>query len=90
MKPEESRTAPRRMSHLLRAALILVGLLAVVLTSVGAAFLFHRAFAAQVDRDLGRTARALAAVYEADSDPAYAALDQALSLIHLWASLPSS
>ncbi len=79
MKPEESRTAPRRMSHLLRAALILVGLLAVVLTSVGAAFLFHRAFAAQVDRDLGRTARALAAVYEADSDPAYAALDQAMA-----------
>ena len=50
MKPEESRTAPRSMSHLLRLALILVGLVAVVLTSVGAAFLFHRAFAAQVDR----------------------------------------
>ncbi|WP_243424408.1 sensor histidine kinase [Gemmiger formicilis] len=77
MKPEESRTAPRSMSHLLRLALILVGLVAVVLTSVGAAFLFHRAFAAQVDRDLARTARALAAGYEAD--PGYSVLEEAVS-----------
>ena len=79
MKPEESRTAPRRMSHLLRLALVLVGLVAVVLTSVGAAFLFHRAFAAQVDRDLSRTARAVAAGYEAAPDMGYDTLDAALS-----------
>lgn len=67
------------MSRLLRMALILVGLLAVALTSVGAAFLFHRAFAAQVDRDLGRTARALAAGYQADENTRHETLDAVLA-----------
>ena len=79
MKPETTRTAPRSMSRLLRLALILVGLVAVVLTSAGAVLLFHRAFAAQVDRDLARTARAVAAGYQADESAGHETLDAALA-----------
>ena len=68
MRPESETTAPRRMSSLLRRALAAVGLLAALLTALGAAGLFHRAFAAQVDQDLARMARALAAGYEAAPD----------------------
>lgn len=79
MKPDETRVSPRSMFRLLRLALILVGLVAVLLTSVGAALLFHRAFAAQVDRDLARTTRAVAAGYQADENTSHDTLDAALA-----------
>lgn len=79
MKPEATQTAPRSMSRLLRLALILVGLMAVLLTSMGAALLFHRAFASQVDRDLARTARAVAAGYQADENTRHETLDAVLA-----------
>ena len=79
MKPKATQTAPRSMSRLLRLALILVGLMAVLLTSMGAALLFHRAFASQVDRDLARTARAVAAGYQADENTRHETLDAVLA-----------
>ena len=55
MKPDETRVSPRSMFRLLRLALILVGLVAVLLTSVGAALLFHRAFTARLWRASSRS-----------------------------------
>ncbi|MEE0799832.1 MAG: ATP-binding protein [Gemmiger sp.] len=62
--PEQERKVPRSMAGMLRAALIWVGMLSLVLSALGSAFLFHRAYAAQFDRDLARTAAAVAAGYQ--------------------------
>ena len=64
MSDQNAARRPRSMARLLRSALILVGILSVLLSAFGAAFLFHRAFAEQVDRDLARMAAAVAAGYE--------------------------
>ena len=61
---------PRSMARMLRSALILLGVLSVALSAFGAAFLFHNAFSEQVDRDLARTAAAVAAGYESSGTPA--------------------
>ena len=59
------------MSVQLRRALITIGLVAALLSVLVAAILFHRAFAAQVDQDLARTAQAVAAACQAlaETDP---------------------
>ena len=69
MKPENA--VPSRMSVQLRRALITIGLVAALLSVLVAAILFHRAFAAQVDQDLARTAQAVAAACQAlaETDP---------------------
>ena len=71
-KMAEPHTArrPRSMARMLRSALILLGVLSVALSAFGAAFLFHNAFSEQVDRDLARTAAAVAAGYESSDTPA--------------------
>ena len=57
---------PESMALKIRRQLILVGVIGVVLTAVGAALLFHRAFAEQEDWSLACAAQAFAAGYEAD------------------------
>lgn len=58
------------MAHSIRNGMLLVGILSVLLAALGAVVLFHRAFAAEIDRDLARAARLVAAGYSAESDPA--------------------
>ena len=52
------------MARRIWECLTLIGLICVLLTALGTAFLFHRAFGRQLDRDLARTAEAVAAAYE--------------------------
>ena len=52
------------MARRIWECLALIGLVCVLLTALGTAFLFHRAFGRQLDRDLARTAEAVAAAYE--------------------------
>lgn len=66
MKPEESERTPRSMARQILRGVLAVGILAVVLTALGSALLFHRAFAAEVDRSLQRQAEAVAAGFSGD------------------------
>lgn len=66
MKPEEASRAPRSMARLILRGVLSVGILAVILTALGAALLFHRAFAAEVDRSLAREAEAVAAGFSGE------------------------
>ena len=52
------------MARRIWECLTLIGLICVLLTALGTAFLFHRAFGRQLDRDLARTAEPVAAAYE--------------------------
>ena len=52
------------MARRIWECLTLIGLVCVLLTALGTAFLFHNAFGRQLDRDLARTAEAVAAAYE--------------------------
>ena len=52
------------MSRRIWQCLALVCLVCVLLSALGTAVLFHRAFGRQLDRDLARTAGAVAAAYE--------------------------
>ncbi|MDD4850705.1 MAG: ATP-binding protein [Gemmiger sp.] len=65
---------PESMAKKIQQRLVLVGLVSVALTALGAALLFYRAFAAQVDAGLVRTARAVAAAYTASGGDGLAAL----------------
>lgn len=56
---------PESMAKRIRRAIVLVGVICVTLTALGTAVLFQRAFGHQLDRDLQRTAAAIAAGYEA-------------------------
>ena len=52
------------MSRRIWSCLALIGLACVALTVLITVFLFHRAFSRQLDRDLARTAEAVATTYE--------------------------
>lgn len=60
---------PESMAATIQRRLALVGIVSVVLTALGAVFLFYRAFANQVDTGLLRTAQAVAAGYDAALSP---------------------
>ena len=52
------------MSRCIWECLALIGLVSVLLTALGTAMLFHQAFGRQLDRDLARTAQAVASAYD--------------------------
>ena len=54
---------PESMARRIRRAIVLVGVICVTLTALGTAVLFQRAFGNQLDRDLERTAAAIAEGY---------------------------
>ena len=68
-KPQNLRPAdpPPSMTGSIRRAVLWVGLLGVVLTAIGASFLFHRAFSARGDAALRAAAQAAAAHYTGDA-----------------------
>ncbi len=55
---------PESMAARIRRAIVLVGVVCVALTALGTAILFQRAFGKQLDRDLERTAAAIAQGYQ--------------------------
>lgn len=55
---------PESMARRIRLAIVLVGLICVTLTALGTALLFQQAFGKQLDRDLERTAAAIAQGYQ--------------------------